>query len=168
MSYSNTIYLIELLELYNIKIPANILYDISFNLNNNKYLHKHISFLINNKTNEILSYGFNYYLNSNKFPFSLHSEVNVINKHYKKNLTKNILKVKKILIVIKLSKIGIIGNSKPCRHCANFLYNNYDNLKLYKIYYSTQKNTLEELNKFDLQGTNFKIAAGFKKHSIIS
>jgi len=166
MSYSNTQYLINLLESYNIQIPTNILYDISFNLHNNKYLHKHISFLINTKNNEILSYGFNYYLNSNKFPFSLHSEVNVINKHYKKKLTKNMLKVKKNLIIIKLSKIGIIGNSKPCRHCANFIYNNYDNLKLSKIYYSTKQNILEELNKQDLQEAHFKIAAGFKKHSI--
>lgn len=166
MDYSNTDLLLSLLAEYNIQIPTNILYDISFNLNNNKYLHKHISFLINSKNNEILNYGFNYYLNSNKFPFSLHSEVNAINKYYKKKLTKNILKVKKCLIIVKISKIGIIGNSKPCKHCANFIYNNYDNIKLSKIYYSTQQNTLEELSKYDLLNSTFKIAAGFKKHYI--
>lgn len=163
----NTQNLITLLENYKIQISNNILYDISFNLNNNKYLHKHISFLINSKTNEIITYGFNYYLNSNKFPFSLHSEVNTINKYYKRNINKNINKVKKILIIIKISKIGIIGNSKPCQHCANFIYNNFDNLKLYKIFYSTNKEKLEELKKYDLITKDFKIAAGFKKHSLL-
>jgi hypothetical protein len=163
-NFSNTEYLNKLLDSYQIQIPRNILYDISFNLYNNKYNHKHICFLINMKTNKVLSYGFNYYLNGTKFPFSLHSEVNVINKYYKKKIIKNLLKVKKYLIIIKLSKIGIIGNSKPCKHCATFIYNNYDNLKLSKIYYSTKQNTLEELNKNDLQTSNFKLASGFKKY----
>lgn len=165
MNYSNTDLLLRLLSEFNIQIPTNILYDISFNLNNNKYLHKHISFLINSKNNEIINYGFNYYLNSNKFPFSLHSEVNAINKYYKKKLTKNLIKTKKYLVIVKLSKTGIIGNSKPCKHCANFIYNNFDNIKLSKILYSTQQNTLEELSKEDLtKVSTFKIAAGFRKH----
>lgn len=164
--YKNINQLIELLEPYNIKIPQNILYDISFNLNNNKYLHKHVSFLVDAKNGNILSYGFNYYLNSTKFPFSLHSEVNVVNKYYKKSLTKNLMKIKKNLFVIKLSKIGFIGNSKPCIHCANFLYNNFDNIKLSKIYYSTRQKNLEELSKQDLTLKQFKTAAGFKKHNI--
>ncbi len=169
MNYSNTDLLLRLLSEHNIQISSNILYDISFNLNNNKYLHKHISFIVNSKNNEILNYGFNYYLNSNKFPFSLHSEVNAINKYYKKKLTKNLIKAKKYLIIVKLSKIGIIGNSKPCKHCANFIYNNYDNMKFSKILYSTQQNTLEELNKEDLTNSStFKIAAGFKKHKIFN
>lgn len=165
MNYSNTDLLLRLLSENNIQIPTNILYDISFNLINNKYLHKHISFLINSKNNEIINYGFNYYLNSTKFPFSLHSEVNAINKYYKKKLTKNLIKTKKYLVIVKLSKIGIIGNSKPCKHCANFIYNNFDNIKLSKILYSTQQNTLEELSKDDLTNVSiFKIAAGFRKH----
>jgi tRNA(Arg) A34 adenosine deaminase TadA len=165
MNYSNIDLLFRLLSGYSIQIPSNILYDISFNLNNNKFLHKHISFLINSKNNEIINYGFNNYLNSNKFPFSLHSEVNVINKYYKKKLTKNLIKTKKYLVIVKLSKIGIIGNSKPCKHCANFIYNNFDNIKLSKILYSTQQKTLEELSKVDLTDVStFKIAAGFRKH----
>lgn len=164
--YYNTKYLINLLESYNIQIPSNILYDISFNLNNNKYLHKHISILVNAKTGAIITYGFNYYFNNVKFPFSLHSEVNTINKYYKKKLIKNMMKLKKNLFIIKLSKIGIIGNSKPCVHCANYIYNNFDNLKLSKIYYSTKQNNLEKLSKKDLILNNFKLSAGFKKHVI--
>jgi hypothetical protein len=162
-NFNNTIKLIELLESLQIQLPSNIIYDISFNLENNTYLHKHLSLLIDYKKKTILTYGFNYYLKSDKFPFSLHSEINTINKHYKKKLTKNINKSKKILVIIKLSKIGIIGNSKPCQHCANYIYNNYDNLNLYKIYYSTKHLKLEELNKIDLINNQFKLSAGFKQ-----
>ena len=135
INLNNTINLINLLESYNIYLPSNILYDISFNLENNTYLNKHLSLLIDNKTKKILTYGFNYYLKSDKFPFSLHSEINTINKHYKKKLTKNLIKTKKILIIIKLSK----------------------------ILYSTKLNTLEYLNKLDLIRQDFKLSAGFKQ-----
>ena len=53
--YKNTKYLVNLLEPYNIQIPQNILYDISFNLNNNKYLHKHLSFLVDAKNGHIIT-----------------------------------------------------------------------------------------------------------------
>ncbi len=164
MNTSNTNALIELLKPYNIQITHNLLYDISFHLNNNKKcIHKHLSIIVDTKNGEIISYGFNYYLNSLKFPFSLHSEVNVINKYYKRNLNKRIVKLKKTLFIIKLSKLGFIGNSKPCINCANFIYNNFNNLRLSKIYYSTQENILEELSKDDLNSTNFKVASGYKK-----
>ena len=152
INLNNTLFLITLLEQYNIYLPSNLLYDISYNLTNNTYINKHLSLIVDN-----------YYLKSDKFPFSLHSEINTINKHYKKRLNKNIIKSKKILLIIKLSKIGIIGDSKPCQNCANFIYNNYDNLNLYKIMYSTQNNELEELTKQDLLYKEFKISAGFKQ-----
>ncbi len=163
INLNNTLFLITLLEQYNIYLPSNLLYDISYNLTNNTYINKHLSLIVDYKTKQIITYGFNYYLKSDKFPFSLHSEINTINKHYKKRLNKNIIKSKKILLIIKLSKIGIIGNSKPCQNCANFIYNNYDNLNLYKIMYSTQNNELEELTKRDLLYKEFKISAGFKQ-----
>ncbi len=163
INLNNTLNLITLLERYNIYLQSNLLYDISYNLTNNTYINKHLSLLIDYKTKKIITYGFNYYLKSDKFPFSLHSEINTINKHYKKRLNKNIIKSKKLLLIIKLSKIGIIGNSKPCQNCANFIYNNYDNLNLYKVLYSTQNNELEELNKLDLLYKEFKISAGFKQ-----
>ena len=163
INLNNTLNLLNILEKYNIYLPSNILYDISYNLTNNTYINKHLSLIVDYKTKQIITYGFNYYLKSDKFPFSLHSEINTINKHYKKRLNKNIIKSKKILFIIKLSKIGIIGNSKPCQNCANYIYNNYDNLNLYKILYSTPNNELEELNKQDLVYKEFKISAGFKQ-----
>jgi tRNA(Arg) A34 adenosine deaminase TadA len=168
INLNNTLNLITLLEKYNIYLQSNLIYDISYNLTNNTYINKHLSLLVDYKTKKIITYGFNYYLKSDKFPFSLHSEINTINKHYKKRLNKHIIKSKKILLIIKLSKIGIIGNSKPCQNCANFIYNNYDNLNLYKVMYSTQNNELEELNKLDLLYKEFKISAGFKQSFTLS
>ena len=39
----------------------------------------HICFLID-KNNELLTYGFNIFFKTSSFPFSLHSEINAINK----------------------------------------------------------------------------------------
>lgn len=154
----------ELLDNYNIILPSNILFNISFNIYNSTYNNKHVCLLIDSKTYNVITYGFNYYLKTDTFPFSLHSEINTINKHYKKKLTKNIIKSKKILVILKISKTGTIGNSKPCQNCANYIFNNYNNLNLIKVLYSTQQKTLEELKKNDLSKKNFKLSAGFKKN----
>jgi tRNA(Arg) A34 adenosine deaminase TadA len=147
----------------NILLPVNIANTISFHLYNSIYLHNHISFIINKNNNKIIAYGFNYYLKSNKFPFSLHSEINTINKYYKKKLTKNIIKAKKILLIFKISKTGVIGNSKPCQNCANYILNNFENMNIYKIYYTMKNNILEELTKNNLKNDIFTISSGFKK-----
>jgi len=161
---NNTLNLINLLEKYKIFLPSNILYNISINMSNSSYLHKHISLLIDIKEKQVITYGFNYYLKSNKFPYSLHSEINTINKHYKKKLIKPIMRSKKILVILKISKTGIIGCSKPCQNCANYIYNNFDNLNLINVLYSTKENILESLSKIDLLNDDFKISAGFKKN----
>lgn len=160
---NNTLELMTLLNTYNINLPSNIIFDISFNLFNSTYNNKHVSLLIDYKSNNIITYGFNYYLKTDTFPFSLHSEINTINKHYKKKNTKNNNKSKKILIILKISKMGTLGNSKPCQNCANYIVNNYNNLNLTKVYYSTKEKTLEELNKNDLTNQKFKLSAGFKQ-----
>lgn len=147
----------------NIILPSNIEKSISFSLQNSIHLNNHVSFIIDKTNKNILAYGFNYYLKSNKFPFSLHSEINTINKYYKKKMTKNIIKCKKILIIFKVSKTGVIGNSRPCQNCVNFILNNYSNLNLNKIYYSNRENILKELTKENLLHGNFTISSGFKK-----
>jgi hypothetical protein len=144
-------------------LPKNIETNISFHLNNSIHLNNHISFIIDKSSQTILAYGFNYYLKSDKFPFSLHSEINTINKYYKKRITKSNLKSKKILLIFKISKTGVIGHSRPCQNCVNFILNNYDNMNINKIYYSNKNNQLEELNKENLLNENFTISSGFKK-----
>ena len=153
---------------YNLILPNNIATNISLFLTNSTYLHNHISFIIDKNNNNIISYGFNYYLKADKFPYSLHSEINTINKYYKKKLTKNLIKTKKILLIFKITKTGIIGNSKPCQNCVNYILNNYNNLNLHKIYYSFTGNELKELNKYELLNDKFTISSGFKKKYTIN
>jgi hypothetical protein len=159
----NTNNLADLCLKYDIRIPQNILNNISFNLNNSIHMNNHISFLIEKSNKSILCYGFNYYLKSDKFPFSLHSEINTINKYYKKRLTKPMIKSKKILLIVKVSKTGVIGHSRPCKNCANFILNNYHNINLNKIYYSNKNNILEELSRDNLLYEKFTISSGFRK-----
>ena len=122
----------------------------------------HLSFLIDYKSREILCFSFNLYYKSDKFPFSIHSEINTITKFYKNNhrLEKNKFKSKKILIVLKLTKRGKLGNSKPCQTCANYINNNLHNLNLIHIYYSTQYNTLDKLDCNELKDDKFRYSSG--------
>ncbi len=138
--------------------PSKIKNNILFNLSNNKYVNKHFSFLLDLKTNRILCYDTNIYFKSDSFPFSIHAEIQSINRYYKsKTLSKN----KKILLVVKLSKTGIIGNSKCCLNCMRFIRNNFDNLNLKKIYYSILGNELVELSRDDLIDKNFHRSKGY-------
>ena len=122
--------------------------------------YNHISFLIDCKNNKLLSYALNIYFKTESFPFSIHSEINVINKIYKKLLSKPVKKTKKKLIILRVSKIGVIGNSKPCLGCANFIYNNMDNINIINILYSDIENKLESLKKDELILDNFNLSSG--------
>lgn len=141
------------------KLPKNIKADIEFNLQHNDYINKHFAFLLDLKTNNVICYDTNIYFKSNSFPYSIHAEIQSVVKYYKsKTLNKN----KKVLIVVKLSKTGIIGNSKFCLNCSRFLLNNFEALNLKKVYYSVMKsNTLIELSKYQLTDGNFKLSKGF-------
>lgn len=139
-------------------IPDNIKMDIIYNLRNNRYINKHCSFILDLKSRRILSYAFNVYFKSNSFPFSIHAEIQSIVKYYK---SRSINKNKKALFVVKLSKTGIIGNSKCCLNCMRFIRNNLNNLNLKKIYYSNLENQTIDLNRDDLIDTNFKESKGF-------
>lgn len=153
--------MITLLDSINITLSSNILSDIQFNLNKIKSANNHISFLINNN-GDVISYEFNSYLISKKFPYSMHSEINTLIKYYKRRNTKKNTKCKKIFIIIKISKTGKLGLSRPCRNCAAFISNNFKNLNLCKIYYSNL-DKFEELSKNDLDNDQFTISSGFKK-----
>lgn len=139
-------------------IPDNIKKDIRCNLKNNHYNNKHCSFILDLKTRKILSHAFNVFFKSNSFPFSIHAEIQSIVKYYK---SKSINKNKKVLIVFKLSRTGLIGNSKCCLNCIRFIKNNMTNLNLKKIYYSTLDNQLVELVKDGMGDDNFKYSKGF-------
>lgn len=139
-------------------LPDNIKRNVKFNLEYNKYINKHYSFILDLKTNKVLCYDFNIYFKSDSFPFSIHAEVQSIVHYYK---SKSINKNKKALIVVKMSRTGIMGNSKCCLNCIRFIRNNIDNLNLKKVYYSTEDNILVELSKDDLVDENFRLSKGF-------
>lgn len=139
-------------------LPDNIRQNVEFTLGKSECVHKHCAFLIDAKTRNVIAYDFNVYFKTDSFPFSFHAEVRTIVKFYKsRNLTKN----KKILIVVKLSRTGISGYSRCCKSCMTFIRNNFENLNLKKIYYSTKGNTLVGLGKEDLVDENFEYSKGY-------
>ncbi len=148
----------NILEKDNIFLNDNIYYNIEQGIDKTAK-HIHISFLINIKNNTLLSYAFNVYFKTKSFPYSIHSEVNTITKYYK-NQTLN--KCKKKLIVIKLTKNGVIGLSKPCQTCINYILNNMKNINLVNIKYSTVENNLEKIKCDQILNYTYKISSAFQ------
>lgn len=140
------------------QLPKNIRHDIEFTLRRHTYVNKHVAFIIDERTREIISYDFNVYYKSKSFPFSVHAEVQTIGKYYK---AKSFSRSKKILMVAKLSRTGIVGNSRCCLNCMRFVRNNFDNLNLKKIYYSSAGNQLIELGRDDLIDADFHLSKGY-------
>ncbi len=145
-----------------VELPANAKAAVLHDLDCNSYPNKHYSFIIDLKTNKLLCYEFNIYFNTDSFPFSVHAEIQSIVRYYK---SKTISKNKKLLVVVKMSRSGLIGNSKCCLNCMRFIRNNWDNLNLKKVYYSTDENVLVSLNKDELVDENFRPSKGYNYRS---
>jgi hypothetical protein len=78
-------------------------------------------------TNHIICNGINMNFNN----ISKHAEYDLINKLNRIPYVKN----NRIdILVIKLSKNGYLGSSKPCMHCLNIMYKS--KCKIRYIYYS--------------------------------
>lgn len=165
--------IINILNTINIVLNNKIIYDINTELYVRSLIKNksstHLSFLIDYKSKEVLSFSFNLYYKSQKFPYSIHSEINTINKYYKKDINKSIkksiLKSKKLLVILKISKTGNIGNSKPCTSCANFIFNNFQNLNLINVYYSNELCVLEKLDKNNFIYDSFTTSSGSRFYS---
>ncbi len=143
-------------------LPERIKQDIGSNLVRNTYINKHIAFLIDLKTRAVLAYDFNIYFKSDSFPFSIHAEIQTITKYYK---NRNVNKHKKALVVAKLSRTGLIGNSKCCLNCMRYIRNNFDNLQLKKVYYTDLPNKLVSLHRRDLVDDQFRLSKGFTQRN---
>lgn len=134
-----------------ILISDNIINDIFVYMTNSTFKFNHITFLIDSVDNKILTYNFNNCLRS--YQNNIHSEVNTINKYLKfkkmNELYKNkkLKNNKKMMIILKISKTGKIGTSKPCMQCAHYIYLNYNKINLNNIYFSNKNRKLEELKK---------------------
>lgn len=117
-------------------------------LRNKHDKHTHIAFLLD-KNNNVLSYKSNVFFKTNSFPFSQHAEINTIINYYSKQDSKKINNGTKKLVVAKLGP-NCFRMSKPCRQCANFIANNWNNLKLKEVLYSNNNGELVSLTKAEL------------------
>jgi len=150
----------DMLGQHGIHLTNNIRYNIMIQISNSTHPNNHFCFIIDLKSGNIVCYESNLYLCSNSFPYSQHAEVNAVTKWYSHRNFHRYNKL--VLIVVKLSRCGQIGNSKCCLHCMRFLRNNYDNLGLRAIYYS-MPDKLHLLLKADLKEDNdFTISGGYR------
>lgn len=70
------------------------------------------------------------------------------------------------LLVIRLSKSGLLGESRPCANCIKRLL--ASRLKIHNVYYSTVDGILVcEKLKFMLHDSRTYISTGFKKRLFI-
>ncbi len=159
MNKMNASHLETIFSSINVDLPNNIKHDITWYIDNNKYMHKHVCFIIDLKTNSIITYDVNVYFKTESFPFSIHAEIQTI---IKLNKSKAANKNKKALLVVKLSKSGVLSNSKCCLNCARYIKTNIDALNLKCVYYSMPGNVLEKLSKDDLDAdNNFRYSKGY-------
>lgn len=71
-------------------------------------------------------------------PISIHAEMDVLRKIYKNNsISMNSKRIEKFdILVIRISKTGKLGPSRPCFHCINSMMNT-PIVKIQYVYYST-------------------------------
>ena len=104
----------------------------------------------NNLNNTNISYGM-----SERISFynigTLHAEMDIIRKLENfKNRQKKL-----DILVFRLSKIGIIGESKPCIHCLNYMKRS--NLNICNVYY------LDSSGKIVKDMNNCIVTSGMRK-----
>lgn len=88
-----------------------------------------------NSPNTMIAFGFN-----NERPgslISIHAEVDALNKLKKKPAIKN---KHYDLLVVRLTKTNILGESRPCQHCIQSLLQS--GIKIRNVYYSTKNGTI--------------------------
>ena len=88
---------------------------------------------------------------------STHAEIDAIEKiKNKKN------KPKKVdLLVIRLTKSGLLAESRPCYHCLHFMERSNINIK--NIYYSTSNGTIAREKLFEMRSSSITcISSGMR------
>lgn len=141
-----------IMESYGIHMKDSIYANLSM-LSRSPERHTHVAFLLD-KHHNVLSYKPNVYFKTKTFPYSQHAEIAAIINYYSKKVIRPTNNNNKILIVIKL-KTKTLGSSKPCKYCAAFILNNWDNLKLKQVIYSNIQGELNILEKNDLINGDF-------------
>lgn len=98
---------------------------------------------------------------------SIHAEADAINRLPPKN--KHTKKLETVsLLVIKVNKTGLLGNSSPCVHCLKTIATKplEKGYRIDKIYYSTEYGTIE-CRKFTelLSSDELHISAYYRNHN---
>ena len=98
--------------------------------------------------------------NSNtKYGFmpSTHAEIDAIEKiKHKKNNPKKV-----DLLVIRLTKSGLLAESRPCYHCLCFMERSSINIKY--VYYSTSNGTIAKERLFEMKSSSITcISSGMR------
>lgn len=89
---------------------------------------KHGAIILDKKGN-IISSGFNHKVDYYNHKFTIHAEIDAINK-----IIKNQYDLNNILIVIRINKNNELKMSKPCKDCEKYIVMN----KIRKVYYSSE------------------------------
>ena len=100
----------------------------------------------------MVSYGYNCYrgsLTSNNGA-TIHAEHFAINKLKVRDKNKKLLKIS--IIVIKISNTGLIGMSKPCKHCIDNMQMlaNRRGYQIENVYFSNNKREIEKWSYAEL------------------
>ncbi len=147
----------SVLERYSIKLSQSAYNEIKIMLRA-KIKRTHMAFLLD-QSNHVIVYRPNIYFKTKSFPFSQHAEINAIINYYSKQLSKKITNGSKRLLVIRFGGT-CLRMSRPCRNCAAFIANNWDNLHLKEVLYSDNYENLVSLTREDLlQSSNFCLSA---------
>jgi deoxycytidylate deaminase len=106
---------------------------------------QHGCIIVNRKTDEIVSEGYNHYTKHSEYCFTCHSEVDAINKikKYPKQLIKDL-----DLYVVRIGPNEALKYSKPCSGCARAI----SKFGIKRAYFSTDEDYLREmrdLGEFD-------------------
>lgn len=92
-----------------------------------------------------LAYGTNYSVLNNALP-SIHAEADGLYKLHKINKHKRYINYKDriSLLIIRISKTGVIGMSRPCKNCLIHLCNS--NYNITDIYYTNKEGSISYEN----------------------
>lgn len=91
---------------------------------------------------------------------SIHSEIEAISKLPPRD--KQSKKKEIDLIVIRITKSGMLTSSMPCQHCLNNMSNMNNGYKINNIYFSKNDRTIEKVKLRDLMNNYPKhISGGF-------
>lgn len=92
--------------------------------------HKHGCVIVDKKTGDIISKGYNHNLRNHVDVCSLHAEMAAIKNAKKQNITKH---CEMYIVRLRNSSKPELKYSKPCPHCFKHILQS----KINKIYYST-------------------------------